>query len=287
MKYALIQILCLCAVCLNVGCQQTKPKRQEASIEGIKLTDLLPPEHEFKLKQIQLDLIAFEMPAENFAVIESVIKTLSDSSIAFTSKDYFKANGFRAGLGNNEQWRELIPSLREARARKAFTSKIMIFDQQGDDVYLKNINTPLDISYLTRHGETKENTLQAGRAFFRIKAMPIVQRKGLAAVKVQALYKDNFGKTLPLPTGATIRNETLFDFTSLRLEMNEGEFLIIAPDKYTDDYSSINGLFFSFVGDYPEPVENPESIIHGPGFKIKHGVPLVRIYMLACIKVDN
>ena len=287
MKHAFIQILCILALCLSSGCQQPEPKRKQASIEGVKLSDLVPAKNEFNFKQIQLDFVAFEMPAENFSTVSSVIETLSDADIVYTSKKNFKTNGFTAGIGLNEQWKDFIPALRQARARKAFTSKLLVFDQQGDDVHVKNIRTPIDISYISRIGDTREITLPDGRPQFRIKATPLSQRKGLAAIRLEALYRNNFGGNLPAPKGITVTNETLFDFSSIKLKLNEGDFLIIAPDAYSDDYTTVSSLFFSFIGNYPEPVTDEEDLKKGINFRIKPDTPLLRIYMLICVKVDS
>lgn len=269
------------------GCEEIEPGRKQAPIEGVKLSDLQPTDIEFEPPQINLDLVAFEMPAENLQTVTKIFDSITDSQIILAGKDRMKANGFKVALGYSEQWQLLVPLLHQARARKANTNKLLIIDSQGEDIYIKNIYTPYRLSYINASSYNLLQDLPPGRAIFRVKAAMLPERKRLASVKLQALYKSSVSDIFTKANDNNIANENILDFASMRMKMNEGDFILLAPEKHDEQPGSLENLFFSFTGDYPEATPNKTDNESGPSIVVKHNVPLVRIYMLVCMKVTG
>ncbi|MCK4999148.1 MAG: hypothetical protein KAS23_06425 [Anaerohalosphaera sp.] len=281
------QYICAAVILLlaSAGCQQPQNKPFRPSIEGIKITDLAPIDQEPLPRQIQFEITTFELPAQNYPEIEKAFDIMPDTGIAYNNKKMFTVNGFRAATGNQQIWPNMAKAFRTARVRKVFTSKLIIFDTQGDRIDVNMIDRPIEAFYIDAENHDTGIHLPPGTAAFKIRALSPQPGETAAVVNITAMHKKYSSSSL-IPADKKI-SETPFDFTSMRMELAQGDYLLLGCTQYSYQHLEVKNLFFNFAGDYPMPFKNTDTVTIDLGYHIQNNVPLVRLYMFLCTRVDK
>jgi hypothetical protein len=140
-----------------------------------------------------------------------------------------------------------------------------------------------------RTGSIESITLKEGQFFWRIKARALPERKGVALVQIQVLHKEigaSAIKRLPgLKTG-----ENIYHDMGIKLNMSPGDFVVIGPSNEENPQINLSDLYFQRHGDIIVPrTENTQAKDSKgqPFYKIERNIPLTRVYVFACMGVEN
>ncbi|MBW8036189.1 MAG: hypothetical protein FVQ79_11300 [Planctomycetes bacterium] len=288
-------ILCISVMVAVCGCDQSQKLPQKPSIEGIKFTDLIPSTAEKLPAAIRLKMLTFELPRENLLQMSLAFKALSKENIKFVNRKAFDRNAFVAGIGSQEIWSLTGDKLKAAKAKKISTNNITIRNRDGDEIPVKEVFDNVSLIYTDASSQVIQHDLFSGTVSWRIKAGPAAQRKGAAIIKIEALSRSQKPSILSKATGNEEFGLTVFRSLSMMLKMEEGQFLILAPQAAlakvkTETPATINlaELFFFSRGDFytRKPVTGSEKPDNGQ-YDFQKDIVLARIYMLICTEVQN
>ena len=222
-------ILCISVMIAVCGCDQPQKRPQEPSIEGLKFTDLIPSTAEKLPPAIRLKMLTFELPRENLLQMTLAFKALSKENIKFANRKAFDRNAFVAGIGSQEIWSLTGDKLKAAKAKKISTNNITIRDRDGDEIPVKEVFNNVSLIYTDTSSQVIQHDLFSGTVSWRIKAGPAAQRKGAAIINIEALSRSQKPSILSKAAGNEEFGLTVFRSLSMRLKMEEGQFLILAP----------------------------------------------------------
>lgn len=276
------------------GCAEPEKPDKAPSIEGIKITDLIPSTAEKLPPAISFKLYTFEMPGKNLPIMESVFSALSTGNINFTNRKAFARNAFAAGIGSKDLWAVVGKQLRDANAKKISTSNIIIRDKSGYEIPAKEIMEPVSLTYIDLDTKIVQRDLRSGVLAWRITAGPAMPRKGTAAIRVEPLLRELQPSMISKVAGNEEFGLTVFKSNSMTMVIEEGQFLILAPqadlanaDKGPAQFVSLAELFFLGKGDFLTPRQDPASGVNEKRYDLQREIPLARVYMLLCMEVQN
>jgi hypothetical protein len=274
MKRLFLYIFLAGAVGWTAGCGQQRTKPPGPAIEGIKVGDLEPTTQTQLPPQINFQVLAFEVPAENMPSPKPLFLGLIRKPLHFADYKAFEANGFFAGFGRGEMWDEIAARLTQAGARNAGTNRLIVFDDKGDDIIFTTLGVEQTVFYTTGQGKLAGASLGGGQLAWRIKAKPIPRLRGGCEVKLQPVFKRPMGNTVARLLG---REET--------------DFVLIGPSQYKEDDITLSSLFFTSRGDFAFPItrrnERAEEIPGKPTYTLRKDVPLIRLFLIACTRVGD
>ncbi|MHC4215962.1 MAG: hypothetical protein ACYSWP_21640, partial [Planctomycetota bacterium] len=237
------------------GCGQERTRGPAGpTTEGIKIGDLAPTAAMKLPSQINFQVYTFEVPAENAPLPKELLLGLIRSPLHFADYNAFEANGFGAGFGRVEMWNEISVRLTQIKARNAGTSRLMVFDDKGDDVIFNTLTGEKTVFFTTGEDKLVGSTLGGGYLAWRIKAKPIKKLRGAAQVQIQPVFKLPSGNTIARLLDRERENETVFDFAGFELTMSSGDFVLLGPNQYKQDDITLGNLFFTSRGDFAFPI---------------------------------
>jgi len=287
-----ISVMVAIAVC---GCDQPQKLPQRPSIEGVKFTDLIPSTTEKLPAAIRLKLLTFEFPRENLLQMTRAFNALSEKNIKFTNRKAFDRNGFVAGIGSREIWSLTGDKLKAAKAKKISTNNITIHDRDGYEIPVKEVFDDVSLIYTNASFQVIRHDLFSGTLSWRIKAGPAARRKGTAIVKIEALSRSQSPTIISKAAGHEEFGLTVFQSQSMMLKMEEGQFLILAPqavlakaETQVSESMNLAEFFFFTRGDFVTRRQDTVSEKPDDGqYDFRKDIVLARIYMLICTEVQN
>lgn len=271
------------------GCEETSRKPARASIEGIKLADLQPVQFDKFPPQISFNVFTFELLTEKFALIEEMFELLTKQPLNFTSKNAFLANGFEAGFGHPDAWNQVAIRLSQAGAKKVNTHSLLFLDDNPNDVFVELRQTNHVVTYTDSNAKPRKTEVMPGAFVWRIKARSNDQLRGTANVEIQPVFQQNTGGLTAHINEGEQTGAVVFDSASLKLMMGEGDFVLLGPGKDKEDGSILGNIFFTMFGDFvvPDPEQTEAERSKKPNYVLKKGVPLVRLYLIVCTRVED
>ena len=287
-----ISVVAAIAVC---GCDQPQKHPQEPSIEGLKFTDLIPSTTEKFPPAIRLKLLTFEIPRQNLLQMTLAFKALSKENIKFANRKAFDRNAFVAGIGSQEMWSFTGDKLKAAKAKKISTNNITIRDRDGYEIPVKEVFDDVSLVYTNANSQVIQRDLFSGTISWRIKAGPTAQRKGTAIIRIEALSRSQNPTIISKAVGNEEFGLTVFPSLSMMLKMEEGQFLILAPqaalakaETQVSETMNLAEFFFFSKGDFF--TRKGSTVAKQPtdeGYDFQKDIVLARIYMLICTEVQN
>jgi len=269
------------------SCQRRQ--RPAAPSKDIKITDLIPPENLQKPSQVNLTVFTYEMPAKNASIVTDVYKSLPKNFFKFASINAFKANGFEAGFGQDAIWKQLGDSLGLAMARKSKTDNLLFMDRSTNELVTGRSYHGQKFYLHKRSGSIEPITLKNGQFFWRVKARAMAERKGVALVQIQILQKEIGTLTSKKLPGFKTGENIYYDM-GIRLNMSPGDFVVIGPSAEENPQITLGDLYFQRHGDIIIPkIEDTDARDNNgqPFYKIEKNIPLTRVYVFACMGVEN
>ena len=250
-----------------------------------KINDLAPensdgnPQQQ-QLQTINFDLHIYEIPADNIGKIDEIRRTLDTRPLRFNSRLAFSANSFSVYYGRLQRWNAISDLLIEAGGERRSRTSLLLPDGQIEDITVAVFDHPLTVYYTSSQGLNKEGAnIGPGLLAMRIKAGNSPTLRDAANVTIYPVFKVPIGSTIPqLEVGMKSR-EFPFTAAALGLYMSPGDFIILSPEKYVTDQSTLGSLFFN----------NPKGSMFFQIDKRKPPVfkPSFRVYMLTCTGINN
>lgn len=278
------QMVVLSGVCLLVtGCKilpSTSLKTGEKNKpiwEQVKIGDIAPSADSEQskpqfLKAISFDVHIFEIPAENINKLDDIWKILYVQPLRFRDYKAFRANSFFVRFGQSPKLNQLLDLLHAADGQKVLTVKLLPVDNQANDVIATRLDSPQDILYVSRDGLPDKASVGPGLLCLRIRAQRTSGSRDMCSIIAEPAFSVPINSPVQDLAERVQRHEFIFDALAFGLKMSLGDFVLLGPERYISDQSTLGGLFFSkpkgslFFG---------ETLLKPPELK-----PSVRIFIL-------
>jgi len=235
-------------IILLVGCGDGEKKKPIWN--GIKIGDLAPAASKGQrgvqlLKTINFKAYILELPAENISALNAIWPTLYTRPVQFNDAYAFKANSFSIGVGQVTAWAEIAEQLDGAGARVVKTVALLLTPGEPGDLIVVTLTEKKDIYYISGKGSWEGATIGPGVVGLRIKAERISGSRGVCEVDSQPVFSPAISPPAWLPGGWEKSSDLFFTAVGFKLKMSLGDFILLGPQQYLRDKTTLGGVFFS------------------------------------------
>ncbi|MBW8002356.1 MAG: hypothetical protein FVQ80_10095 [Planctomycetes bacterium] len=261
--FQILVITILTAALTGCGQQQEKP-----IWEGLKIGDLAPilgPSPIPAFKTIAFDVHIIDIPAMNIDILDQIWTRLQERQIQFDNANVFKANSFIARFGQLPVWDDIRELLIVANGKKLKTSTLIIPVDQSENLPIKMLYDRQTIFYVSNEGVMEGTDIGPGSVVLRLNARNIGNQRGTCQVKIEPVYSPPRTKFASKTKRSRRKGEIFFDGMAFNLDMSDGDFVLLGPEKYEKYRITLSSLFFS----KDKPRET------------------VRIYLIVCTKINE
>lgn len=239
------------AIILLVGCGEGE--KEKPIWKGIKISELAPTAHQGQggsqlLKTINFKAYILELPAENISALNAIWSTLYTRPVRFNDAYAFKANSFSIGVGQAAIWGKIAEQLDSAGARVVKTVSLLLTPGEPDDIVVAALTKEKDIYYTSGKGSLEGATIGPGTVGLRIKAEKVSGLRGICEVDAQPVFSLALLQPARLPDDWEKSNDLFFTTVGFKLKMSPGDFILLGPQRYLRDKTTLGGLFFSGTG---------------------------------------
>jgi hypothetical protein len=267
------------------GCETAAPRQPEKEIwKDIKLGELAPPPSDVPppaqfLGAVSLEMHTMEVPADNVDRLDALWQILAPGPIRMNSYDAFTENAFRVKFGRADLWPKIRELLAAADGQQAATSTLTVPDNETTDLPITSLPVGRRITFVGDNLSRQSVNVGPGILTLRLRAEPIPWTRGVRKILAYPVH------TLPLATALSPlqaqarQQEFYFAPAAFALPMGPGDLVVLGPDKYTGERTSLGGLFFNnlegalfFNPDKRKPPEHK---------------PAARVYILICTGVKG
>lgn len=277
------QIVVFSCVCLLVtGCKI--PEKNKPIWEQVKISDIAPSDSNKQtgpkfLNTINFDVHIFEIPAENINKLDDIWKILYSQPLRFRDYKAFQANSFVVRFGQTPELNQMLDLLHAADGQKVITVKLLSADSQANDVIATRLNSQQDVLYVSRDGLTDKANVGPGLLCLRVRAQKTPGSRDMCSIIAEPAFSLLTSSPIPALAKRARRHEFIFAPLAFGLKMSPGDFILLGPERYISDQSTLGGLFFS------EPKES--LFFDETTLKLPEPKPAVRILILVCTGIIN
>ena len=264
------------------GCDQS-PVYSDPTWRDVKIGDLGPKPADRPratlVGTVSFDVYALDLPADNIENLSPVWKVLSAKPIRTNSYTAFRENGFRVRYGRLRMWPRVQSLLAEAGAKGAGTTSLLLSEDEPADLPITDVPRGLSVSFVGMDLSPQIANVSVGVLSLRLRAEPVPGARGVRKIVAYPVH------TLPISIGipelkATARQqEFYFAAAAFATQMSPGDLVMLAPDRYVPERSSLGGLFFTrAVGTiFTDPT----------GRTPPERKPTVRVFVLICTRMSE
>jgi hypothetical protein len=288
---SVITILTVFLLSFLCGCQnnQNQPTELVAPGDIIKLSDIQPTHKIQTPTEMVIKMFTYELPAENIQYLDEIYDEISESHLRYPDLDLFKENGFEAGFATEPVWPIISDALYRASAQNVLTSNLLFLDSATNRIPAAETYNKQSFYLHKRRGEPELVKLPTGQLLFEVKARALPDGGGYGLVQIEAMHQKNILPTLTNIPGYENAGKTIFNQISFKLNMTVGEFVVLGPSLDESDRVTLADLFFKRTGDIFVPIETEidSDKIMTPKYRIEKNIPLIRLYVFACVGIKN
>jgi hypothetical protein len=263
MNHPLKTLLVCSVLIISTGCADN---RQQPQTKGIKISDLAPTGRRAQpqvLRTTNIDVIDFELPAENIESLDAVWQILNSDYLRYGDPNGFAANGLRAAKGELGALNKINGMLKSTGAKKMSVTSLLIPSGQSEVFGIARLNHKTTISYIGRQGAIESTQAGPGILGLYVSARQIADDRPLASVQVVPAISVSTEGLAPALAARLKEADLRFYSAAFSAIMKPGDFVLITPSEYKPDEITAAGRFFT----KPEPK------------------PAVRVLLLVCTSV--
>ena len=232
-----------------------------------------------RLNTTNLDVHVFQIPSDRVRELHGLWDALSTRQVRYKSHQAFRSNAFRAARCSLQQWDWVLGSLKEVGANKTATLTQWLSAGDNGDVAITPVRKAQNISFTDMDGRPAQVGLAPGRLVLRLG----LERMGSAGPARQLVACPVFtvptGGALPQIAAMAKAKEVAFWGAAFSASLREGDVLVLGPEDYYGDPSTLGGLFFC------DPQE--ALVVEGGKGQTVQRRRAVRIYVLVCTHLSE
>jgi hypothetical protein len=230
------------------GCVDSVQKPQT---EGIKIGELAPAGQRVRpqvLRTTNIDIVIFELPAENVRFLDDVWGVLDKGTLRFNDPNGFAANKLRAATGKFGDLDKINKTLKSADAKKQSTTTLLISDGRPEVLNISRMTGKSTISYIGHNGAVKSSEAGPGILALEISARKIINKRGTAGIQVLPVIYTPTEGLVPAIAERLKDSDLRFFSAGFGLDMKPGDIIVLSPSQFNPDEITAAGRFFTKTG---------------------------------------
>ena len=265
---------------LVCGC----PQQEQASParDQVKIGDLAP-KGEGKppplLNTTNLDVHVFQVPAERVRQLRGLWDALHTDAFQYGNHQAFRSNAFRVARGSVQQWDWIVGSLTEAGASRGRTVSVWLTADEENDMTVAALGRAQKVTFHGKDGQFQGLTIGPGRLALRLWTDNVPSPSPARRLVGYPVFTRGTRGPIPKLAALAKDKEVAFVGAAFSTPIQEGDIVVLGPEEYYGDASTLGGLFFS----------DPQGQISlKPGSRVpvqKKGA--VRIYAIVCTRLPK
>ncbi len=281
-RFLCVAVLIFCLL-TAAGCE-TPPAEEEQIWKDIKLAEIAPPRGDRLdppkfLGTVNMEVQVMELPADHVDQLDDLWAILSAKPIRMTSYNAFSYNSFRVRAGRTENWKRIEEVLMTADTQKVSTMSLAVPDNDTSDFPVANLPVGRQIAFIGSNLMRQTANVGPGMLTLRLRAEPIPWARGVRKIIAYPVYTLPITSTIAQFQDQTRQREFYFAPAAFALQMGPGDLVVLGPDQYSGERSTLGGIFFN----------QPEGrLFFNPGKRTPpEHKPAVRLYILVCTGVSS
>jgi hypothetical protein len=259
-------------------------KEERQIWQQVKIADVAPrpadkPARAQFYATVRMEIREVDLPADNLDQLDEFWRMLSAKPIYMSSYNAFAENSFRVKFGRMEMWNDIQKLLAGADGQTAGTTVLPVANNDTMDLPIADLPIGRPIKFVGNDLSGQTANVGPGSLVLRIRAESVPWARGVRKIIAYPTYMPLARSAIP-ELGAIIRrHEFYFAPAAFAAQMGPGDLLVLGPDKYTGEQTTLGGLFFS----------RPQGCLFlAPGgSKPPAYRPCVRIYILVCAGISD
>jgi len=242
-----ILVIFITAVSL-AGCDSDVRKPQT---EGITIGELAPANQRIRpqvLRTTNIDIVIFELPAENVRLLDEVWGMLDKGALRFNDPNGFAANKLRAAAGKFVDLDKIDKILKSADAKKQLTTTILMSDGQPEVLNISRMTDKSTISYIGHNGAVKSSEAGPGILAIEISARKIINKRRMAAIAVLPVIYTPTEGLAPAIAAKLKAGDLRFFSAGFGMDIKAGDIVVLSPSQFSPDEITAAGRFFTRTG---------------------------------------
>jgi len=259
-------------------------KRERQLWEKVKVPDLAPrPADKTARAQfyatVRMEIREVDLPADNLDQLDKLWRMLSAKPLYMSSYNAFAENSFRVKFGRIEMWNDVQKLLSDAEAQTTGTTVLPVANNDTMDLPIADLSVGRPIKFVGNDLSSQTVNVGPGSLVLRVRAESVPWARGVRKMIMYPTYVPPVRSPIP-ELGAIIRrHEFYFEPAAFAAQMGPGDLLVLGPDAYTGEQTTLGGLFFSVP-------QGRLFVTPGTG-KPPAYKPCVRVYILMCAGISD
>jgi hypothetical protein len=232
------------------------------------------------LNTTNLDVHVFQVPAAGVKHLHGMWDALNAKPYRYRNYQAFRSNAFRAARCSLQQWDWVLGSLKEVGADKTATLSVWLSGDEDGDVAISPVPRAQQVSFSDAEGRPGQVTIGPGRLVLRLNSSPMTQPGQVHQLVGCPVF------TVASTSGAVARlremakaKEVPFWGAAFSIPIKEGDILVLGPEDYYGDTSTLGGLFFC---------DPQDALVVEPGkLRPVQRRPAIRVFVIVCTRLSE
>jgi len=270
--------MALLACALLPGCP--RQGKEPPIWDQVKIGELAPKADGLEpaaLNTTNFDVYIFQVQQERVKQLRGLWDALNAKSIRFRSHEAFRSCAFRVAKGSAGQWDWIVGSLNEVGANKGATVSMWLSGDEENDIVISPLGQAQTVSFVDKDRLTRQVTVGPGRLVLRIRTEGAVAAPQARQLTAYPVFTVPAGGPIPELVALAKTREVAFLMAAFSTPVRQGDILVLGPEDYYGDSSTLGGLFFA----------NPQG---RPAVDARGRYPVrlrstVRVYVIVCTRL--
>jgi len=197
------------------------------------------------LNATNLDVLVFQVPSERIRDLRGLWDILRTDAFLYGHHQAFRSNAFRVARGTVQQWDWILGSLSEAGARPGGTVSVWLTADEENDMTVAVLGEPQKVAFLDNEGRPQELALGPGRLVLRFWTEPMTSSVPSRRLVAYPVFTRGSRRREGRWAALAKDQEVAFSGAAFSTPLQEGDVLVLGPEEYCGDSSTLGGMFFS------------------------------------------
>ena len=233
------------AFVLLAGCAQHE--KEPPLWEQVKIGDLAPQGGDRAsagLNTTNFDIYVFRVPAERVRDLRCLWDALNAKPFRYRNHNAFRSNAFRVAKGSAQQWDWIVGSLNQAGATAGTTVRVLLSGDQEDEVTIATLALPQNVTFVDKEDLAQRVVVGPGRLALRLKAEPMQSAARMCQLVGYPVFTLSASGAVPELAAMARTRDVAFLAAAFSTPIRQGDILVLGPEDYYGDPSTLGGLFF-------------------------------------------
>ncbi|MDH7600440.1 MAG: hypothetical protein QHH07_12550, partial [Sedimentisphaerales bacterium] len=265
---------CLLVLLMVVGLGGCAKEPQQPLAGQLKITDLAPRDPNGGLTILDttnLDVYVFHVQADRLADLRGLWDGLNIRPIRFANYTVFRANAFRVAQATVQRWDWILGSLAEAQARLANITTVWLDGDQPHDMKVWALPKAVRVTYTSQQGSQETAMVGPGVLALRLKAEAMGSRGAIRQLVAYPVSTPGVVGHVDRLVEFARRMEVPFMGAAFTVPIREGDIVVLGPEEYCGDQSTLGGLFFREL--------QPATVVEPGPANVVQKAQVVRVYV--------